>query len=118
MPLCLGGPPADDDAGRSARTGGDGTSSAGPDGTGSTANGRAMNKADLRRAARKQREAEWTAFNATKPDEQYENPSDVAAIEDAERTVGDFKLKSDPDYVIPEVRGRHGWLPFHDFVIL
>eukprot|EP00955_Chlamydomonas_euryale_P004409 46855-Chlamydomonas_euryale.AAC.1 len=32
----------------------------------------------------------------------YENPDDVAAIEHAERTIGDFKLKSDPTYVLPE----------------
>lgn len=64
-----------------------------------------MTKADLRRLARKKREAEWASFTATKPDDKYENPADVAAIEEAERNMGDFKLKSDPNYVIPEVRG-------------
>ncbi|KAJ9527700.1 hypothetical protein QJQ45_025974 [Haematococcus lacustris] len=61
-----------------------------------------MTKADLRRLARKKREAEWRAFNATRPDNTYEDPADVAAIAYAERNVGDFKLKSDPAYVIPE----------------
>lgn len=32
----------------------------------------------------------------------YEAPADVAAIRKAERNMGDFKLKSDPSYVIPE----------------
>ena len=59
-------------------------------------------KQELRRQRRKAREAEWRAFNATKPDEQYENPDDVAAIEVARNTLGDFKLKSAPDYVVPE----------------
>lgn len=40
-----------------------------------------LNKADLRRLARKRREAEWAAFNATKPDESYDSPADLAAIE-------------------------------------
>ena len=39
-----------------------------------------MSKQDIRRLQRKKREEEWSAFNATKPDEQYENPDDVAAI--------------------------------------
>ena len=52
--------------------------------------------ADARCAA-----AEWRAFNATKPDEQYENPDDDAAIEVARNTLGDFKLKSALDYDCP-----------------
>ena len=55
-----------------------------------------------KRAKRKAREAEWREFNATKPDPKYENPDDLAAIEEANRTRGDFKLKSEPDYVVPE----------------
>ena len=55
-----------------------------------------------KRAKRKAREAEWREFNASKPDPKYENPDDLAAIEEANRTRGDFKLKSEPDYVVPE----------------
>lgn len=61
-----------------------------------------LSKADQRRLERKRREQEWAAFEATKPDERYENPADLEAIEEAKRTVGDFKLKSDPFYVLPE----------------
>ena len=64
--------------------------------------GKKLSKADLRRIARQKREAEWEVFNATKPDKDSENPVDVAAIREAEANMGDFKLKSDPDYVVPE----------------
>ena len=37
-----------------------------------------------------------------KPDENYEDPADVAAIKDAQSHMGDFKLKTAPDYVVPE----------------
>ena len=37
-----------------------------------------------------------------------ENPADVALIRVAERSVGDFKLKSDPTYVAPEVGSELG----------
>lgn len=74
-------------------------------GQGSTAG---MCKGDQRRAARAAREAQWAAFMATKPDEQYEAPADVAALAEAAATIGDYKLKSDPDYVLPEVRAGGG----------
>jgi hypothetical protein len=64
--------------------------------------GRKLTKADLRRIARQKREAEWEAFNSTKPDRNYENPADVALIVEAENNMGDFKLKSDPEFVVPE----------------
>lgn len=64
--------------------------------------GKKLTKADLRRIARRKREAEWEAFNATKPDKDKENPDDVDAIREAEANMGDFKLKSDPNYVVPE----------------
>ena len=60
-------------------------------------------KGEMRQAARAAREAQWAAFNATKPDEHYEAPADVEALEEAAATIGDFKLKSDPNFVLPEV---------------
>jgi hypothetical protein len=68
----------------------------------STADQSKLSKSDQRRLERKRREQEWEAFEATKPDDRYENPADLAAIEEAKKTVGDFKLKSDPSYVLPE----------------
>lgn len=39
---------------------------------------------------------------STRPDEKYENPDDVAEIVEAERTMGDYKLKMDKNYIAPE----------------
>jgi len=62
-------------------------------------------KQEQRRQQRQVREGEWAVFNGTKPDEQYENPDDVAAIDLAQSTMGDFKLKTDPTFVVPEAGG-------------
>lgn len=62
-----------------------------------------MSRTDLRKANRRAREAQWAAFEATKPDDTYEAPADVDALQNAKATIGDFKLKSDPDFVLPEV---------------
>jgi hypothetical protein len=60
-------------------------------------------RAELWRQAKKKRADEWAAFHASKPDEQYEAPADVAALAEAAATIGDFKLKSDTSHVPPEV---------------
>ncbi len=39
---------------------------------------------------------------ASKPDDKYEDPADLAAIEFAQENMGDYKLKTDPEYVVPE----------------
>ena len=62
----------------------------------------AGHKQELRRRRRLAREEEWRRFNATKPDDAYENPEDVAAIEVAKRTLGDYKLKSDEHFAVAE----------------
>ena len=56
-----------------------------------------------RRLGRKRREAELVAFSATRPDDAFESPADLQAIKEAEHNMGDFKLKSDPEYIPPEV---------------
>lgn len=63
-----------------------------------------LSKTELRRIARKQREEAWEAYNTMKPNDDEDNPQDVEAIREAQRTMGDFKLKTDPDYVAPEVK--------------
>lgn len=60
-------------------------------------------RADFWRQAKKHRAADWAAFNASRPDETFEAPADVAALAEAAATIGDFKLKSDPGYVLPAV---------------
>lgn len=63
---------------------------------------RALKKMDERKLKRLKRKKEWNdLFNARLPDD-YENPEDVAAIKYAEDNLGDFKLKSGLDFVIPE----------------
>ncbi|QDZ25480.1 hypothetical protein HOP50_17g80200 [Chloropicon primus] len=61
-----------------------------------------LNKQEMRREQRRKRDKEWQVFNKTKPDEKFENPEDVAAIQTAVDNMGDFKLKSDPNYIAPE----------------
>ena len=56
----------------------------------------AGHKQEERRKKRLRREAEWRAFNTTKPNALYENPEDVAAIDVATRTLGNYHLKSEP----------------------
>ena len=38
----------------------------------------------------------------SKPDEGYEDPKDLAAIKEARENMGDYKLKTAKDYVVPE----------------
>ncbi len=38
----------------------------------------------------------------SKPDENTDDPRDLEAIKRAKKEIGDFKLKSDPKYVVPE----------------
>jgi hypothetical protein len=59
-------------------------------------------KHELRQLARARRKAEWEAFMATKRDNNYVSPDDAQAIIDATRNMGDYKLKSEKDYVPDE----------------
>ncbi len=58
-------------------------------------------KAQQRKMRRKQRQAKWEALQASKPDDASADPDDVAAITDAEQNMGDYKLKTAEDYVVP-----------------
>ena len=37
-----------------------------------------------------------------KPDDKFEDPHDVEVLRIAKETIGDYKLKSSKDYVVPE----------------
>ena len=39
---------------------------------------------------------------SSKPDDDYEDPADLAAIKEAQENMGDYKLKSADDYVVPD----------------
>jgi hypothetical protein len=63
---------------------------------------RALKKMDEKKLKRLMRKKEWEElFNSRLPDG-YENPDDLAQIKYAEDTIGDFKLKSSPHFVVPE----------------
>ena len=47
-------------------------------------------------------ELQWKKLWQRKPDITKMHPSDIEAIQNAEETVGDFKLKSAPDYRVPK----------------
>ncbi|GAB1300295.1 Cilia- and flagella-associated protein 44 [Apodemus speciosus] len=49
-----------------------------------------------------QRKKEWEELYKSKPDDDYEDPKDVQAIKEAQTFMGDFNLKTAPDYKIPE----------------
>ncbi|BBN11831.1 cilia- and flagella-associated protein 44 [Marchantia polymorpha subsp. ruderalis] len=61
-----------------------------------------VTKAEQRRLMLKIREKEMARYNLTKPDETWVSDEDAQAIEYAENNKGDFKLKSDPLYIVPE----------------
>ena len=45
---------------------------------------------------------QWSELNTTKPDDDYEDPADISAIKEAKENMGDYKLKSASDYVVPD----------------
>ena len=48
------------------------------------------------------RKKEWEELFGSRLPDGYENPEDLAHIKHAEDTLGDFKLKSSPNFVVPE----------------
>ncbi|VDN21337.1 unnamed protein product [Dibothriocephalus latus] len=58
------------------------------------------------KAKREKRQAEWDALYAKKPPNNYEDPVDVAAIKYVRENMGDYKLKSSPNYTVPEHERR------------
>lgn len=45
---------------------------------------------------------QWEYVNSIKPDPNVNHPDDIKAIEEAERTIGDYKLKCDPNFLMSE----------------
>jgi WD40 repeat protein len=62
----------------------------------------AISKLDARKQQRAERAAQWKALMDSKPDEKYEDPQDVAAIRHAIANMGDYKLKTADNYIVPE----------------
>ncbi len=59
-------------------------------------------KMEARKQQRLQRAAMWKELMDAKPDENYQDPRDVAAIRYAEQNMGDYKLKTGEKYIVPE----------------
>ncbi|XP_060005028.1 cilia- and flagella-associated protein 44 [Lagenorhynchus albirostris] len=59
-------------------------------------------KAERAQMKIQQRKKEWEEMYNSKPGDDYEDPKDVQAIKEAQLYMGDFNLKTAPDYKIPE----------------
>ncbi|XP_076974479.1 cilia- and flagella-associated protein 44 isoform X2 [Tamandua tetradactyla] len=59
-------------------------------------------KAERAQQKIQQRKKEWEELYKSKPDDDFEDPRDVQAIKEAQMHMGDFNLKTAPDYRIPE----------------
>lgn len=63
---------------------------------------RALKKMDERRLKRFKRKKEWKELMSSRLPDNYENPDDLANIKYAEDNLGDFKLKTSDNYIVPE----------------
>jgi cilia- and flagella-associated protein 44 len=63
---------------------------------------RALKKMDEKKLKRLKRREEWNALIASRLPDEYEDPNDLANIKYAQENLGNFKLKSSDDYVIPD----------------
>lgn len=61
-----------------------------------------MKKMEVRKLQRAERAEKWKQLLESKPDDKYQDPKDVAAIRNAINNMGDFKLKTAADYIVPE----------------
>ncbi|XP_053421789.1 cilia- and flagella-associated protein 44 [Nycticebus coucang] len=61
-----------------------------------------MLKAERAQLKIQQRKKEWEELYKSKPADDYEDPKDLIAIKEAQLYMGDFNLKTAPDYKIPE----------------
>ncbi|XP_071842731.1 cilia- and flagella-associated protein 44-like isoform X2 [Apostichopus japonicus] len=62
----------------------------------------ALQKAEKAKQKRLNRQKQWEELRSSKPPEDHEDPADVQAIKEAQENMGDFKLKTAKDYVVPE----------------
>ncbi|XP_048773099.2 cilia- and flagella-associated protein 44-like isoform X2 [Ostrea edulis] len=63
---------------------------------------KALHKVEEKKQKRAARRAQWEELFDTKPDDDYEDPADVSAIKEAKDNMGDFKLKTAKNYVVPD----------------
>ncbi|KAF1668204.1 Cilia- and flagella-associated protein 44, partial [Aptenodytes patagonicus] len=63
---------------------------------------RIVEKSDKVKAKIVKRKAEWDELYKSKPSDDYENPKDVEDIREAQENMGCYKLKTAPNYRVPE----------------
>ncbi|XP_053372820.1 cilia- and flagella-associated protein 44-like [Mercenaria mercenaria] len=63
---------------------------------------KALYKVEEKKKKRAERKAQWEELYETKPDDDYEDPADISAIKEAKDNMGDYKLKTANDYVVPD----------------
>lgn len=59
---------------------------------------RLLNKYRERKSKEMARKKEWQAVNAEKPNPEMDHPTDKKLIEEAQQTIGNYKLKTDPKF--------------------
>ena len=79
-----------------------GTAESGGDRKALTKSREVKNKLEARKKLRAERTAILKDLMDSKPDEKYEDPKDVSAIRYAELHMGDYKLKTADNYIVPE----------------
>ncbi|XP_071957578.1 cilia- and flagella-associated protein 44-like isoform X2 [Antedon mediterranea] len=78
----------------------------------------ALQKAERIKKKREARKAQWVELHEHKPPEDYEDPDDIRAIKEAQEHMGDFKLKTAKDYVVPEHLRMNAHKKLNQLIIL
>ncbi|KAM7540955.1 hypothetical protein Aperf_G00000038268 [Anoplocephala perfoliata] len=63
---------------------------------------RELEAMEAKRLKRERRRKQWEELYALKPSSKWEDPLDVMAINAVKNNMGDYKLKSSPNYTVPE----------------
>nr|ABD60575.1 avirulence-associated protein 3.4F-A [Phytophthora infestans] len=82
--------------------GGNGAASSGPTAVQETSGSKSVHGFEARKQLRTERKERLARWQSNKPGEDADDPRDVVAIAFAQRNMGDYKLKTAPDYVVPE----------------
>ncbi|EEY64548.1 uncharacterized protein PITG_15796 [Phytophthora infestans T30-4] len=76
--------------------------SSGPTAVQETSGSKSVHGFEARKRLRTERKERLARWQSNKPGEDADDPRDVVAIAFAQRNMGDYKLKTAPDYVVPE----------------
>jgi WD40 repeat protein len=85
-----------------ATAGEQGMSENGGDVSGTASGMQELSKEEIRIRERAERKKRWEQLLARKPDADFQDPENMARIEKAEKNMGDYKLKSDVGYIVPD----------------